>query len=948
MRTTNQPKTGARRHRARIAWTSLFLTAVFLMTLASPLLAQQDDPAARLLARMSPAARVGQLFLVTFPGTDLSEASAIYELILQEQIGGVILRAENDNIINEGDTVGQVVALTNGLQQLAWQAAQSPQPAAPGEPAPPPGPFVPLWIAVEQSGDTNPYTAITNGTTPLPSLMAIGATWNLTHAQTVGTIVGRELSALGINMLLGPSLDVLNTPRPGSAADLGVRSFGGDPYWVGRMGVAYVRGVHTGSNGRVAVIPGHFPGLGAADRPLSEEVSTVQKSLEQLKQIELAPFFAVASSGDATAQADGFLVSHIRYRGFQGNIYASTKPVSFDPVALQQLMNLPELAPWRSAGGVTVADELGVRAVRRFYDPTEQEFNGLRIAREAFLAGNDLLILSHFALGDDWESHFANIRAVLAFFRDKYASDPTFQARVDEAVLRILRLKLRLYGTSTPTLPGTQVSAEQATSLVGQATEQVAPIARDAATLLSPLSADLRPAPPAADEYIVIFTDDRQTSPCAGCTPTYVIPPRLMQETLIRLYGPRATSQVQPGRVSSFTFSELIAYLNTPPAATTEITPTTPSALETALEQADWVLFAMLDVSSRTPQSDAVRRFLAERPNLLRGKNVVVFAFAAPYYLDTTEISKLSAYFGLYSPTPPFVEAAVRALFDEFPVTGASPVSVAGINYEMIVQTQPNPAQTIQLYYEVVSGPPGEATPSPATPQPIDKGDTVRLWTSAIVDRNGHPVPDGTPVEFIFTYPQEGLEHSVQVTTRDGIAETAITLDRVGQLQISVRAEPVPRAVRLEMDIREGEPAVIIPINPTPTITPTATLPPTPPPTPEATPTPATQASPVGTGGRDRVRWGDFVLGVVSTALAAAFGYILQWRRQQPAARALRTGLWCVVGGLVAYICLALGLPGLSWVHERAGGWAVVMLALIGAAVPLTITLIRETVRAEG
>ena len=64
-------------------------------------------------------------------------------------------------------------------------------------------------------------------------------------------------------------------------------------------------------------------------------MATVRKSLEELKQVELAPFFAV--TGDATSPestTDGLLLSHIRYQGFQGNIRATTKPVSFDAQAL--------------------------------------------------------------------------------------------------------------------------------------------------------------------------------------------------------------------------------------------------------------------------------------------------------------------------------------------------------------------------------------------------------------------------------------------------------------------------------------------------------------------------------------------------------------------------------------------------------------------------------------
>ncbi|MGD1995315.1 MAG: glycoside hydrolase family 3 N-terminal domain-containing protein [Anaerolineae bacterium] len=930
-------------------WLSLAITTIVTLGLTAPSLAhavgqQQDDPAARLLERMSPADRVGQLFVVTFPGAGTDELSSIYSLITQERVGGVLLRPENGNIINEGDTPTQVATLTSNLQELAWEATQVPSPLPLEEESySTPAPFVPLLIAVEQEGNGSPYTAIVSGTTPLPSPMAIGATWNPDHAETVGRIVGEELRALGINTLLGPSLDVLNNPRPSSAADLGCRSFGGDPYWVGQMGRSYVRGIHSGSEGQVGVIARHFPGLGAADRPLSEEVSTVQKSLEQLKQIELAPFFAVADTEEPVASADGFLVSHIRYRGFQGNIYASTKPVSFDPQALQQLMALPELAPWRESGGLTVADELGVRAVRRFYDPTEQEFNNLRIAREAFLAGNDLLILSHFALSDDWDSQIANVRATIAFFREKYISDPTFQARVDEAVLRILQLKLRLYG-SPFLLSRVRVEADAAADLVGQGQEQVAPIAQDVVTLLSPPSPDLRPAPPTVDDQIVIFTDDRQLSPCDGCAPVYAIPPTLLADTLIRLYGPQATHQMLPTLVRSFTLSQLTDYLSTPTAPPSEGTPPPPHPVEAALERADWVIFAMLDIDEQVPASDAVRRFLAERADLLRDHKVVVLAFGAPYYLDTTEIAKLSAYFGLYSHTEPFVEAAARALFNEFPFGGAPPVSVPGINYDLISQTQPDPSQTIGGF--IGDEPEGEeGTPQP-TPE-LGFGDTLRLRTGVIVDRNGNPVPDGTPVEFIFTYPQEGLEHSVHVTTHNGVAETTLKLDRAGELQISVRAEPVSRVVWMEMDIPpEGEPGTTIAVTPTSSPIPPPTPTPTPVSTPDITPIP-TQEFETWEEHPGRTNWSDLGQGMVGALLMALVGYGGLWRRRRDLSLALRGALLCAAGGLIAYIGLVLELPGTRWIQERIGFWTAGTMTLIGATVCLVAIVLKNELQDE-
>ncbi len=911
-----------------------FLRGIFLIALLAgslaPVAAQQPtDPAVALLSRMPPAVRVGQLFMVTFPGTDTTETAAIYDLIVNERIGGVLLSPENGNILNEGDTPAQVATLTSQLQHLAWDAAQISLPLSEGETAL--SPFVPLFIAVRQGERMGLPVLPISGTTPLPSPMAIGATWNPTNAEVAGQIAGAELDALGMNVLLGPMLDVLDNPRPGSAADLGTTAFGGDPFWVGQMGRAYIRGVHAGSEGRVAVVPGHFPGLGAADRPLSEEISTVQKSLEQLKQIELAPFLAATGSGEALERPDGLLVAPIRYRGFLGNLYASTKPVTFDPQALQSLLALPEVAPWRESGGIAVADELGVRAIRRFYDPSEQKFNPLRVAQEAFLAGNDLLILSHFATGDDWESHIANVKATLAFFREKYASDPSFQARVDEAVLRILRLKLRLYGFRF-TLSATQRGADAVAGRVGRSGETVAPIARAAVTLLSPPSPDLLPDPPTPEEHIVIFTDDRQILPCADCAPVPILSSTALADTMVRLYGPQATGQVSPQRVQSFTFSQLLDMLNRPPATPTPESSPVPQPVTLALERADWVIFAMLDAGDRASPSGAVRRFLSERADALRGKKVVIFAFGAPYYLDTTEIAKLSAYFGIYSPAPPFVEAAVRALFAEFPLTGRPPVAVPGINYNLTQQTQPDPGQIIPVFIgdEAASG-----TPEPPT---IYQGDTIRLRTGVILDRNGHPVPDGTLVEFILTYPQEGLERTVQATTRGGVAEATVTLDRTGQLQISVRAEPVPRAVRLEMDIRPGEPAVIIPITPTPSPEPPPTPSPSPSPTPkiEPTPEPVAPERPL-----DRARGSDLMQGLGIALVGAAVSYASLWKRGQSLSRAMKGGLQVLTGGLVGYL-LFLALVGIGQLRPF-GDIGAAILTGVGAVIPLAVLLLRKT-----
>lgn len=945
----------------RLLALALIIAILLPLPLHRPLRAQEEDIVARLMAGMSGAARVGQLFLVTFPGYEASESSVIAELIRDYHIGGVVLLPENNNIINEGNTPEQVATLVGQLQTIAWNASQ------PISGTEHPTPFIPLFIAVSQEGNGMPYTAIVNGVTPIPAEMALGATWNPAYAEAVGQIVGKELRAMGINMLLGPSLDVVETPRPHGSGDLGVRVFGGEPFWVGQMGKAYIRGVHTGAEGQVAVIAKHFPGLGTADRSLNEEVSTVQRTLDKLRQVDLLPFAAVTQAEDPLARPDGLLVSHIRFRGLEGGRFTTTGPISVDSQTLRRLLGLQELSAWREQGGIVVADSLGLRALRRFYDPKEETFNGRRIAQDALLAGNDLLILSQFALGPSWEERVANVKSTITFFQDKYEADPSFQALVDAAVARILRLKLALYGGKF-LLNSVRPDPNTASTQVGGHSEVLSSIARDSVTLISPPSPDLFTAVPTAEDRIVIFTDSREGKPCATCAPVPYIDRLALQNTILRLYGPSATGQVNPSLISSFTFKQLEAYLNMPPPTPTPtpiaeatITPTLPPPIEVAISNADWIIFAMLNPVPDQSHSTVVRRFLAERADALRPRPyLVVLGCDAPYYLDATEINKLSAYYVAYSRSELFIEALVRALFNEFVPTGAPPVSVPGINYDLLTQVSPDPAQILNLHYEIIESsseekrtpqPESEKTPEPTTvitptlePPRLGVGDGLRLRTGVIVDRNGHPVPDGTPVQFILSYPREGLERSVIALTRSGVAETTVTLDRTGQLEISVQADPVPRTLVLQITIAEGESAVILtptPTPPPPTPTPLPTSSPTPEPLPamEETTTPTPRPVQEEFEKAAKVRKAgvlDLLSAIVGAAVIAAAGYNLAWTRHRSISQALRLALWCSITGLMMYVLYTAQTPVMGRLRE-AGAWMAGGVTLLGGAVPLLL-----------
>lgn len=904
----------------------LFFLLILLSLAPLPAQAQTPTPPAAvraLLDSMSPEEKVGQLFLVSFTGSDTGTESQIYELIARRHVGGVILMRDNDNFAAQ-DTAAEAYRLIGELQRIEWNASITPatQPTGDSQSW---YSYVPLFIGMAQEGGGYPNDQILAGLTPLPNEMAIGATWNTDFAEEVGRARGAELSALGFNLVLGPSLDVLESPSE-SSGGLGTRVFGGDPFWVGEMGRAYIRGLHDGSQGDLFVIAKHFPGAGGADRLPQDEVSTVRKSLEQLKQMELAPFFAVTGNAQDPAEAaDGLLVSHIRYQGFQGNIRATTRPVSFDQQALGQIMALPEFAQWYADGGLLISDDLGTAAVHDFYATGGGPFQSRIAARDSFLAGNDLLYLGNIQSDDAPDSYVSVVRA-LEFFAQKYREDPAFAQRVDASVARILSAKFELYETFTLNNvlpPGADEDPALPTSETGDAnpgSDIAFQVARNAATLVSPDKNDLAsvlPLPPQPNERLMFITDVVSAAQCAGCPIQPQFASDALQNAALRLYGPQGGNQVEAFRLKSYSFENLQALLEAPDEN---------QFMADDLNAADWVVISVTDASHG--RSDVISRLLRERPDLLLNKQLILFSFGAPYYFDTTTLSRFTAYYALYSKQPEFVDVAARLLFQELTPSGASPVSIPAVNYDLIAVTSPNPIQIIPLILDL---PPDPTTPQPGiTPEPtlaplFRIGDTISLRTGVIKDHNGHPVPDGTVTRFsmLLTGEGGGILQQVDAVTTGGVARAAFGLDKPGLLEIRVSSEPAVVSEVLQLDVSQsGEVAVTVVV---PQLTQST----------QPTPLPPVVEQPdsfVTEDGYPRVSAWSLAMLFVALAAGALFAIASRFAKRTSA---MRWALGALLGGLLAYNLLAFGffnLPG--WLMQTGMG-GVVSATLAGQLVGL-------------
>lgn len=873
--------------------------------------------AANLLRQMPAEERIGQLFLVSFDESKISPDSQIAGLISQKYIGGVVLRADNNNFVGPDNTAITTQNLIEILQTTGWESHQksSNDQSTAG--------FIPLLIGISQEGDLYPYSQILDGMTEIPDQMAVGATWNPEYSQSVGSILGSELSDLGFNLLLGPSLDVLDSVQTYSGEDLGVRTFGGDPFWVGEMGKAFIKGVHEGSDGAIAVIATHFPGRGGSDRQPEEEIATVRKSLEQLKQVELAPFFSVTGNADENDQiADGLLLSHIRYQGFQGNIRATTKPVSFDAAALELIMDLPQFNGWRKQGGIIVSDDLGSEAVRKFFDPLNTGFDARQVARSALLAGNDLLYLGNIISTNDPDSYTTIVRTI-DYFTQRYRDDSAFQKRVDQAVMQILTMKFRIY-------PEFQLDAAlpNQTDLMslGQSNEEIVEIAEHSVTLVSPDAADIAsvlPNPPQFDDRIVFISDLVTFKQCSKCGDQTSFPAETLMNAVARLYGTGSGDQIQASHLHAYSFENLRVLLE----HGTEI-----EAVQSDLGAADWIVFAFSAADEMQYEKTIFQRLFNERPDLTRDKKIIGMAFNAPYYFDATDISKFTAYYALYSKISVFFDIAARVLFQELTPTGDLPVSVPGIGYDLIIATSPDPNQIIPLNIES----PGEGqivgTPPTGYSKPLQykAGDTIPIQAGIIVDMNGNPVPDGTVVRFLIdSRSANGTLEQMEMQTKDGIARVTYTIPSIGSLELRVEADPALTSQMLRLDITNAggvvtafEPTVSQEVNPV--------VEPTTAPTPTAINSSRAQHE---QGELSVLDW--FLSTILIVTVCFTFNRLAQ------RIISMKWNAWITLGiaacGNLAYVYAAAGLPGAASAVQNGGTGFVLLIVIMGMILGLAL-----------
>ncbi|WP_326705767.1 glycoside hydrolase family 3 protein [Streptomyces cyaneofuscatus] len=372
--------------------------------------ASTDRRLRRIIAGMSLEEKVGQLFVMRVYGhsaTDPDQADidanlkeigvrTAAELVSTYHVGGIIYFAWAHNTRDPH----QIAALSNGIQQAALGERSR----------------VPLLISTDQEHGI--VCRVGEPATLLPGAMALGAGGSRSDTRRAAWIAGAELAALGINQNYAPDADVnVNPANP----VIGVRSFGSDPQAVAELVAAQVKG-YQGAG--VAATAKHFPGHGDTSTDSHTGLPVIEHTRQEWEELDAPPFRAAIR-----ARIDSIMTAHI--------VVPALDP-SEDPATLSRPILTGILREELGYDGVVVTDSLGMEGVRTKYGDD-------RVPVLALLAGVDQL-LNPPNLSVAWN-------AVLEAVRGGEISE----ARVDESLLRILRLKNKLGLFRDPFVSGREV-----------------------------------------------------------------------------------------------------------------------------------------------------------------------------------------------------------------------------------------------------------------------------------------------------------------------------------------------------------------------------------------------------------------------------------------------------------------------------------------------------------
>lgn len=256
----------------------------------------------------------------------------------------------------------------------------------------------PLIISIDEEGGSVQRLKylIDASPTNIPFMYNVGLTNNSDLAYNVGKVIAEEVRTVGVNVDFAPVLDIYSNPNN---TVIGKRSFGSNVDLVSNMGINFTKGLE--GNGVIGVYK-HFPGHGDTDTDSHISLPIINKSVDDLKKLELVPFSKAIKSG-----AKIIMIGHIALP----TITSDNTPASLSKEIINILKN--DL----NYNGLIVTDALNMGAVTGSYSNEE-------IYIKAIEAGNDLLLIPSDGIN------------TINIIKDKVSEN-----RINESVRKILKFK---------------------------------------------------------------------------------------------------------------------------------------------------------------------------------------------------------------------------------------------------------------------------------------------------------------------------------------------------------------------------------------------------------------------------------------------------------------------------------------------------------------------------
>lgn len=172
------------------------------------------------------------------------------------------------------------------------------------------------------------HGTVQDGCTIYPQSIAIASTFHPELAYQMSVNIGKEVNAIGAKQVFAPDLDLARELRWGRVEE----TYGEDPFLVGEMGLAYVKGLNAE---RVIPTPKHFVAHGTPTGGLN--LSAVAGGLRDLYSLYVPPFAKVirqaqplsimncysSYDNEPIAGSKFFLTDLLRTQlGFKGYVYS--------------------------------------------------------------------------------------------------------------------------------------------------------------------------------------------------------------------------------------------------------------------------------------------------------------------------------------------------------------------------------------------------------------------------------------------------------------------------------------------------------------------------------------------------------------------------------------------------------------------------------------------------